>query len=385
MSKKSKREYLHEIIERYNKAGKEGKKKISDEFCSVCGYHRKYAIKLLNQSPLQEINNQSKRAGRKKKYHTVGVINFLKILWKRTNLICSDRLKAAIPIWLPIYKKSISALSKKDEELLRSISPATIDRILAKFRGKYTKRGLCTTRPGSIIRDLIPIKTNQWDESRPGFIEVDLVAHCGSSVAGEYINTLDVVDIATGWTSQRAVWGKGEVNTFKAIREIELTLPFKIKGFDSDNGKEFMNYRLLKYFKHRTQPVSYTRSRAYNKNDNAHIEEKNWTVVRQYIGYDRLNNPEQLELLNDLYRNDLNDFVNYFLPSVKLISKERQGSKIKKKHDKAKTPFQRLFDSKYIDEEKKLELLRILNRLDPFKLQENIEKKIRLILKLSVK
>jgi len=385
MSKKSKREYLHEISERYTKAGKEEKIKILDEFCSVCNYHRKYAIKLLNQSPLPEIVKQVKRAGRKKKYHTAGVISFLKTIWKKSNLICSDRLKAAISIWLTGYKKNILALSKKDEALLRTISASTIDRILSKFRGKYTKLGLCTTRPGSIIRDLIPIKTNQWDENRPGFIEMDLVAHCGTSVAGEYINTLDVVDIATGWTSQRAVWGKGEANTFKAIREIEVTLPFKIRGIDSDNGKEFMNYRLLKYFKHRKEPVNYTRSRAYNKNDNAHIEEKNWTVVRQYIGYDRLNNPEQLELLNDLYRNELNYFLNYFLPSVKLISKERIGSKIKKKYDKAKTPFLRLFESKEIDEEKKLELLRILNSLDPFKLQANIERKIRLILKLSIK
>lgn len=385
MSKKSKTEYLNEIIERYQKSEKEEKKIILDEFCKVCGYHRKYAIKLLNGNPLQEINKQNKRAGRKRKYHTEGVIKFLKTLWKKTNLICSDRLKAAIPIWLRIYKKNISALSTQDEVLLRTISPATIDRILAKFRGKYTKRGLCTTRPGSIIRDLIPIKTNQWNENRPGFIEVDLVAHCGSSVAGEYINTLDIVDIATGWTSQRAVWGKGEINTFNALREIELTLPFKIRGFDSDNGKEFLNYRLLKYFKHRKDPVNYTRSRAYNKNDNAHIEEKNWTVVRQYIGYDRLNNPEQLELLNDLYRNDMNFFLNYFLPSVKLISKERHGSKIKKKYDKAKTPFQRLFESKEIDDDKKLQLLRILNKLNPFKLQENIERKIKLILKLSVK
>lgn len=385
MSKKSKREYLHEIHVRYNKAGKEEKVKILDEFCAVCSYHRKYAIKILNQSPLPEINKQIKRPGRKKKYHTAGVINFLKTLWKKTNLICSDRLKSAIPIWLPIYKKTVSELSKREEELLREISAATIDRILSKFRGKYTKRGLCTTRPGSIIRDLIPIRTNQWNENRPGFIEVDLVAHCGTSVAGEYINTLDIVDLATGWTSQRAVWGKGEINTFKAIKEIELTLPFKIRGFDSDNGKEFLNYRLMKYFKHRKFPVEYTRSRAYNKNDNAHIEEKNWTVVRQYIGYDRLNNPEQLDLLNDLYRNELNYFLNYFLPSMKLIAKERQGSKIKKKYDKAKTPFQRLFESKEIDEDKKLELLRILNKLDPFKLQEKIESKIRLILKLSVK
>ena len=240
MSKKSKAEYLKEIFERYKQSVKEEKKIILDEFCKVCGYHRKYAIKILNGGPIQEINKQRKRAGRKKRYHTDGVINFLKVLWKKTNLICSDRLKAAIPIWLPIYKTTILSLSKKDEALLREISAATIDRILSRFRGKYTKRGLCTTRPGSIIRDLIPIKTNQWDENRPGFIEVDLVAHCGTSVAGEYINTLDMVDIATGWTSQRAVWGKGEANTFKALREIELTLPFKIEDLIVITGKNFL-------------------------------------------------------------------------------------------------------------------------------------------------
>jgi hypothetical protein len=288
-------------------------------------------------------------------------------------------------MWIGWYKKEIAPLSKEDEALIRSISASTIGRILKSFRGKYKKRGLCTTRPGSIIRQLIPIKTNQWDEKRPGFVEVDLVAHCGTSVSGEYINTLNMVDIATGWDSLRAVWGKGEANTFKALREIELTLPFKIRGFDSDNGKEFLNYRLLKYFKHRTEPVNYTRARAYNKNDNAHIEEKNWTVVRQYIGYDRMDNPHQLNMLNDLYRGELNYFINYFLPSVKLISKQRHGSKIKKEYDKPKTPFQRLFESKYIDEQKKLELLRTFNKLNPFELQQNIKHKTAEILKLSIK
>jgi hypothetical protein len=240
-------------------------------------------------------------------------------------------------------------------------------------------------RPGSIIHQLIPIKTDQWDEKRTGFVELDLVAHYGTSAAGDYINTLNMVDIATGWDSLRAVWGKGEANTFKAMREIELTLPFKIKGFDSDNGKEFLNYNLLKYFKHRPEPVNHTRARAYNKNDNTHIEEKNWTVVRQYIGYDRLDNPLQLEILNDLYRGDLNYFINYFLPSVKLISKERLGSKIKKKYDKPKTPFQRLFESKDINEEKKIELLRIFNKLNPFELQQNIKTKTGQIIKLSIK
>jgi len=385
MSKRSKKEYLQEIQGRYKGSEKEEKQKILDEFCKVCGYNRKYAIRILNQVAKLEINSTKKRAGRKKKYHTEGIIKFIKTLWIRTNLICPERLKACIPIWIGWYKKEISVLSKKDEELIRVISASTINRILKKFRGKYNKRGLSTTRPGSIIRQLIPIKTDQWDEKQPGFVEVDLVAHCGTSVAGDYINTLNMVDISTGWDSLRAVWGKGEANTFKALREIELTLPFRIKGFDSDNGKEFLNYRLLKYFKHRPKPINQTRSRAYNKNDNAHIEEKNWTVVRQYIGYDRLDNPRQLDMLNDLYRNDLNYFVNFFLPSVKLISKERYGSKIKKKYDKPKTPFQRLFESKYITEEKKLELLRIFNKLNPFELQQNIKYKTGEILKLSVK
>lgn len=177
---------------------------------------------------------------------------------------------------------------------------------------------------------------------------------------------------------------KGEANTFKAIREIELTLPFKIRGFDSNNGKEFLNHRLLKYFKNRSEPVHYTRARAYNKNDNSHIEEKNWTRVRQYIGYDRIENPKQVELMNDLYRNELTELINYFLPSMKLISKTRRGSKVIKKYDEAKTPFQRLFESKQISDEKKMELLRFQNKLNPFELQENIEKKLAEILNVSV-
>jgi hypothetical protein len=380
MSKKSKNEYLQTIRLRYLKSSKDEKKIILDEFCTVCEYNRKYAIRLLSKTGEVIDVRQKKRTGPKAVYDKEFVIEFIKAVWIATNLICSKRLKAAIPIWLPWYETTIKPLSKKEAAVLRKISPATIDRLLRKFRDRYSKRGLCTTRPGSILRELIPIKTEQWDEKRPGYIEVDLVAHCGTSVAGDYINTLNMVDIATGWTSQRAVWGKGEANTFKAIREIELTLPFKIKGFDCDNGKEFMNYRLLKYLKHRTEPVNYTRSRAYKKNDNAHIEEKNWTIVRQYIGYQRLDNPQQLELLNDLCRNELYCLLNFFLPSVKLILKQRQGSRIIKKYDKAKTPMQRLFESNLIDDEKKLELLRFSKKLNPFELQKRIREKIKQVL-----
>lgn len=365
MSKKSKDEYLIEVRKRYLKVTKEEKQTILDEFCRICYYNRKYAIRLINNKFLNSRLNKRQKPGPKPKYNTPGIIQFLKDLWISTNLICSPRLKAIIPYWLVWYKSEKNILTKKEKTLLLEISPATIDRLLSPFRGKYEKRGLGTTRPGSMIRELIPIKTDQWNESRPGFVEVDTVAHCGSTVAGEYTNTVDMVDIATGWTIQRAVWGKGEANTLKAIREIELTLPFKLKGFDCDNGKEFMNYRLLKYFKNRTPPVSYTRSRAYHKNDNSHIEEKNWTIVRQYVGYDRLDKPDQVELLNNIYRNELYWLLNFFIPSTKLISKKRYGSKIKKIHDKPKTPFERLCDTNCIDEEKKLELIRSRNRLNP--------------------
>lgn len=379
MSKKSKNEYLIEVRKRYFKVNKEEKQKILDEFCKVCGYNRKYAIRLINKRSLNTKEKKRHKPGPKPRYNSPGILQFLKYLWISTNLICSPRMKAIIPYWLVWYKSEKNILTKKDETLLREISPATIDRLLSPFRGRYEKRGLSTTRPGSMIRELIPIKTDQWNESRPGFVEVDTVAHCGNTVAGEYTKTVNIVDIATGWTIQRAVWGKGETNTFKAISEIELTLPFKLKGFDCDNGKEFMNYRLLKYFKNRTPKVSYTRSRAYHKNDNAHIEEKNWTIVRQYIGYDRLDKPGQVELLNDIYKNELYCLLNFFIPSTKLISKKRYGSKIKKVHDKPKTPFERLCNTIYIDEEKKSELIRIRNKLNPFELQRRIKEKLKLL------
>lgn len=379
MSKKSKDEYLIEVRKRYLKVNKEEKQKILDEFCRNCEYNRKYAIRLINNKKLIKKNIERQKPGPKPRYNTPGIIQFLKTLWISTNLICSPRLKAIIPYWLGWYKSEKNRLTKKEEALLREISPATIDRLLSPFRSRYEKRGLSTTRPGSMLRELIPIKTDQWNESRPGFVEVDTVAHCGSTVAGEYTNTVNMVDIATGWTIQRAVWGKGEANTFKAIREIELTLPFKLKGFDCDNGKEFINHRLLKYFKNRTPPVNYTRSRAYHKNDNSHIEEKNWTIVRQYIGYDRLDKPDQVALLNNIYRNELYWLLNFFIASTKLKSKKRLGSKIKKIHDKPKTPFERLCDTIYIDEEKKLELIRIRNKLNPFELQRRIKEKLKLV------
>ncbi len=280
MGIKSRYEYLKEILLRYKYATRAQKKNILDEFCNTCAYNRKYAIRLLNSKNKSRPQKVSKR-GRKKFYHDPLIAQVLTDIWVATNLACAKRLKAMIPLFLPHYKKYI--LSKEIKEKLLKISPATIDRLMAPSRAKFTKKGLATTKPGSIIKKQIPIKTNQWNETIPGFIEADTVAHCGSTVAGMFVYSLNCVDIASGWTEQRAVWGKGEHGVLKAIKDIEKSIPFPIKGFDCDNGSEFLNWHLLRHLTERKQPVQFTRVRPYHKNDNAHIENKNWTHTRQYL------------------------------------------------------------------------------------------------------
>jgi hypothetical protein len=376
MSKKSKQEYIEAIRKRYLASSKEEKQTILNELCSTCGYNRKYVIRVLNR---KKKSLSPKQAGRKKKYDHPEIITAIKSIWISTNLICSKRLKIAIPLWLPFYKGKLSEVNK---ELLVSISPATIDRLLKPIRNKFKKKGLSTTKPGSLIKKQVPIKTNQWDESRPGFIEADTVAHCGESIAGNFVYTVNTVDIATGWIESRAIWGKGQIGAFKAIESIENSLPFKVRGFDSDNGGEFLNWHLLKYFTKRKRPVEYTRSRAYKKNDNAHVEGKNWTHIRQYFGYHRFDKIEIVDLMNDIYLNEWSLFFNFFIPSSKIISKERNGSKMIKKHDQPKTPFQRLYESNDIAKNIKNELRKKHKLLNPYLLQNTINHKIKTLLRL---
>lgn len=383
MSQKAKREYLREIKSRYNKADKQQKNKILTEFCNVCGYNRKYAIYLLNQKQKKD-NLVYKKPGRKRNYNNPVIIHFLKIMLKATNLICSKRLKPIIPLWMPFYESTYCVkIPEPVKEKLLKISPATIDRLISKERKRMGKVGLSTTKPGSLIKKHVPIKTDQWDETRPGFLEADTVAHCGGSVAGAFVYTVNIVDIATGWTEPRAIWGKGEKTTFEAIRSIEQALPFKILGFDSDNGSEFLNWHLYKYFTNRKLPVEYTRSRSYHKNDNAHIEGKNWTHIRQYLGYQRFEKPQIVDRLNDIYKNYWSLFFNFFIPSSKIIAKERQGAKIIKRHDKPKTPVDRLLESYYISDRTKKKLIALRKTLNPFELQSKIQYKINEILNLT--
>lgn len=379
MSNSAKKEYLQEIRKRYFLANRSDKSSILNEFCTVCGFNRKYAIRLIRKKDTVLL----RKKGRHKKYNSLALLVFLKDLWVMTNLACSKRLKAAIALWLPYYHTdSGNNLSDEDKKLLLEISPRTIDRLLHRLKSKYKKLGLSTTKPGSLLKKQVPIKLNQWDESRPGFIEADTVAHCGSSLSGQFAYTLNIVDIASGWTEQRAVWGKGQRGVFDALKNITKHLPFKVLGFDCDNGGELLNYMLLEYFTHRKNPVQYTRSREYKKNDNAHVEEKNWTHVRQFIGYQRFDKIETVAMLNDLYLTEWRLYLNFFIPSFKLIDKKRDGSKIIKKVDPPKTPYQRLVYTSSIPSDKKKELTQIFNSLDPYQLEKNMKSKIKSILKL---
>jgi len=376
----TKRQYLESIRERYHSSSKVEKRVILDEFCAVCQYHRKHAIRLINKKTRLHHASKSIRRGPKKIYTDPLLHDVLRELWVVTNLPCSKRLKAIIPLWLPHY--DTFEIPDEIRDKLLKISPSTIDRIMAPSRAKYIKRGLTTTKPGTILKKHIPIKTNQWDEQIPGFLEVDTVAHCGTTTAGTYVFTINCVDIASGWTEQRAIWCKGELAVVVAIQNIEKSLPFDLKGFDCDNGSEFLNWHLESHFHNRKNPVQFTRSRAYMKNDNAHIENKNWTNIRQYLGYERFDNFEITEKLNQLYTTEWNLYFNYFIPSVKLISKTRDRSKTIKVYDEPKSPVQRLLESQYISIKTKNQLVNQMNQLNPFVLQNEMNQKIRTILQL---
>jgi hypothetical protein len=372
MSPRSKKEYIEAIFLRYKKASYQERTIILDEFCATCGYHRKHAIRLLRRFR-RFIKPKLRKRGRSPVYHRDLILKPLKQIWLAANLPCSKRLKVILPLWLPGYVQSFGNLPSEVSQALLNISAATIARL----------RGRTTTKPGTLIRKHIPIKTNQWDESRPGFLEADTVAHCGQSLSGMFAYTIDCVDIATGWSEQRAVWGKGETDVLEQIKQIEKSLPFSLLGFDSDNGSEFLNYHLLRHFAQRQRPVQFTRSRAYHKDDNAHVEQKNWTHVRQWLGYQRLDDPKVVPLLNDLYRQEWRLFHNFFCPSVKLLSKERIGSKTIKHHDRPKTPYQRILESPHIPLNIKQSLSKQLAKLNPFVLREAMEKRLKKILNPS--
>ena len=241
MSPQSKREYLEAIYLRYKQASIKERTSILNEFCATCGYHRKHAIRLINNFR-RFTQPEPRKRGKPSRYNVPTIIEPLKRIWLAANQPCSKRLKAILLLWLPYYTEEFCEIPQWALKALLGISHSTIDRIFKPIRSKYSQRGRSTTKPGTLLRKHIPIKTNQWDESVPGFIEADTVAHCGDTIDGIYAITTNFTDIATGWTEQRASWGKSEAAIFPQIKHVEHSLPFHIKGFDSDNGNEFINH-----------------------------------------------------------------------------------------------------------------------------------------------
>ena len=373
MGKNERQAYLKAIRTRYRRARKKVKVTILDEFCAVCGYHRKYAIRLLNQRGKPR---RKRRAGRKPVYASAELLTALKRIWFASDQMCSKKLKAAIPLWLPFYETVYKTLTPETQDKLSSISAATIDRVLKTVRVAHGRKGLSGTKPGSLLKNQIPIRTHFWDVSQPGFMEADTVAHCGNSLAGDFVWSLTMTDILTTWTENRATWNKGAHGVLVQIQDIELRLPFALQGFDCDNGSEFLNYHLVRYFTDHPSVTSFTRSRPYRKNDNAHVEQKNWSHVRQLFGYDRFEDPNLVDLMNDLYVNEWSLYQNHFCPNMKLQEKKRINSKYYKKYDPPRTPYDRVLASNHITDAAKERLKTVHKSLNPFILKRKIEKKL---------
>ncbi len=366
MSIQSKRELLATVAPRYRAAAGSDKQRILDEFVACTGYHRKYAIQVLNHPPQPRRHrkrNRSRRDGPEVKYALVKI-------WRIANCICTKRL-------IPCLREFICALERHGElhldaetrRLLLSMSPATADRLLGSERRQH--RGLGTTKPGSLLKRDIPIRTfADWDDARPGFLEVDLVAHCGRTTRGEYLNTLTLTDIATAWTECLPVLNHSQRAVKQAIDRARSRFPFRMLGLDADNGTEFINVNLVHYCQH--EQIQFTRSRPYKKNDQAHVEQKNWSIVRQLVGYDRYEGRSAYRQLDALYE-VLHAYINFFQPVLKLISKERVGSQVKKRYDTARTPYQRVLESADVPEENKQRLRQQYEALNPAALLRRIE------------
>jgi hypothetical protein len=377
MSKKcrqSKREYLLALWERYQRVGRRFKSKILDEFCAVCGYTRKYAIGLLSRKP----RRRQRKPGPRRRYDGQ-VLEPLKVIWLAAEQMCSKRLKAALPLWLPFYEQEHGPLVEPVRKKLLQISAASIDRLLKKERARYRGKGLCGTRPGGLLKHQIPIRTDNDDVDRPGFLEADTVAHCGNSLAGDFIWSITFTDIFCQWTENRATWNKGAEGVLGQVKDVEANLPFELLGFDVDNGSEFLCFHLWRYLLDRPRPVPLTRSRPYRKNDQAHVEQKNWTHVRQLLGYQRLEPPELVPLINELYRT-WGLLHNFFCPNLKLLSKTRKGAKTIRKYSPPQTPYQRLLESKHLSQEQKQKLQNRFQQLNPLQLKREIEQKLKLVL-----
>lgn len=378
MSRRSKRELSEEIYPRYLKAKKAEKKLILDEFIAATGYHRKYAIRILKHGRPRRSN---KKHGLPKIYQGEVVVA-LEQIWEVCGRICSKRLQPFLPEMVKVLERCGELqLPAETKRLLLQMSSATIDRCLAPVRFEHPSHGLSTTKPGSLLKKAIPVRTyTPWDEDKLGFLEIDLVAHCGQTTEGQYINTLTCVDLSTGWIECLAVRQRTQQAVFEAIQTMRTRLPFPLLGLDSDNGGEFINDLLYRYCL--SEKITFTRSRPYQKNDQAHVEQKNWSVVRRLIGYDRFETEIEHLLLQSIYA-DLRLYANFFQPVLKLASKKHVDKKLLKRYDQAATPFQRVLAAESTSLETKARLTNLYVQLNPVQLRNSIDEKVAKLWKIS--
>ena len=348
-----------------------------DEFCRVAGYNRKYALRLLNGPPPEAAPAPRRPRGPS---YSAKTISILSLIWEAAGYPWSVRLKALLPAWLPWARKRFG-ISRVVEEQLLAISARQIDRRLQTHKRKAKRRLYGRTKPGTLLKHHIPIKTDSWKATTPGSCEIDLVSHSGNNAAGEFIHSLNLTDICSTWTESRAVMGKGQFGIQRALEDMRAQMPFRLQAIDSDNGSEFINFHLLKYC--RRARIQFTRGRPYKKDDNAHIEQKNWTHVRKLLGYLRYDSEPALEAINWLYRNELRLLQNLFMPSVKLVGKERVGSKLRRRYDRARTPLERLLEQPKADQAALARLVALRNGLDPFTLSQAVERQLQRIYALS--
>jgi hypothetical protein len=351
-----------------------------DECCANCGYHRKYAIRLLNGAAP---GSRPRRARRRRAAHYgPAVLAILQAVWEAADSPWSVRLKALLPEWMPWIRRRFRLSGELERQLL-SISPRSIDYRLAAHKRVRQRRLYGRTKPGTLLKHHIPLRTDRWDVQTPGFTEIDLVSHSGDSASGEFCHSLNLTDIHTTWTETRAVLGKGQEAVRHALDELRQALPFPLQGIDSDNGSEFINAHLYRYS--RSQHIQFTRGRPYKKDDNAHIEQKNWTHVRRLFGYLRYDSVPARDAINDLYRNELRLFQNLFLPSVKLETKIRVGSRVRRRYEPPRTALQRLCASPAasVHRDRVAELQHLLETLDPFVLSQRIQLQLERISQLA--
>jgi hypothetical protein len=382
----TRRELSKEVARRYQKAGRGEKMRVLREFCQSTGYNRHYAAFLLRnhgrqvflRSPTGERvvvligeHRMKKRRRERPRIYDQAVHDKLTYFWEVMDYSCGKRLKRVLPLLVEKARQFNELRLRRDvAEKLHRISPATIDRMLKAERKKVELRCRSKTKPGTLLKKQIAFRSGtEWDEDKVGFVELDLVGHDGGNANGDYCFTLNMTDIKSGWTEDQAIRNKAQIWVFEALQEIRSRLPFDLLGIDSDNGSEFINHHLFAYCQQ--EGLTFTRSRPYQKNDNCHVEQKNFTAVRNFVGYCRYDHEEEQVLLNELY-GQLRLYLNFFHPQMKLVSKERIGTKVRKKYDEPQTPHQRLLNCDELSDEKKRKLQAIFAQLNPFALKRSI-------------